>query len=196
MRTPGACGGVKWGQTSLSLRLGIKGILRTAVEQESPGSSLSRQVRNHGGRNAIKVVAVVFLTHGNDVELRAKPRRETKNSCQCCSPPLESMLGVRSLKPKPNQTLLEISTDFASVTGPRNCFSELVTTNACLANHPGTSAFPPPPASVSPRRTQGLGASAGRLENFCQAGLAQPGACRHAARHCHLVAGGCIADDS
>lgn len=136
MRTPGACGGVKWGQTSLSLRLGIKGILRTAVEQESPGSSLSRQVRNHGGRNAIKVVAVVFLTHGNDVELRAKPRRETKNSCQCCSPPLESMLGVRSLKPKPNQTLLEISTDFASVTGPRNCFSELVTTNACLANHP------------------------------------------------------------
>lgn len=58
-RTPGACGGVKWGQTSLSLRLGIKGILRTAVEQESPGPSLSRQVRNHGGRSSLKVVSSV-----------------------------------------------------------------------------------------------------------------------------------------
>lgn len=123
-RTPGACGGVKWGQTSLSLRLGIKGILRTAVEQESPGPSLSRQVRNHGGRSSLKVVSsVAHISYPRKRRwLCAKPRQETKNSCQCCSPPRESVLGVRSLKPKPNQTVLEISTDFASVTGPRKLF--------------------------------------------------------------------------
>jgi hypothetical protein len=62
MRTPGACGGVKWGQTSLSLRLGIEGIPRTAVEQESPAPSPSRQVRNHGGRSSLKVVSAAYIS--------------------------------------------------------------------------------------------------------------------------------------
>lgn len=89
----------------------------------------------------------------------------------------ESMLAVRSLKPKPNQTLLEIATDFASVTGSPKLFLR-ARDNQCILlqiapKPPGTLAgTPPPPHPLPPARPGGLttlGASAGRLENFCQA---------------------------
>lgn len=139
----------------------------------------------------------------SDAGLRAKPRPKTKNSCQCCSPPRESVLGVRSLKPKPSQTLLETSTDFAAVTGPRtvspsscqrSCALEITpeppgtTANTRLHHHP----------SGSPRRAQSRVAVCSPTGKLLRgrAAVALPGAGRHAARHCHLVAGGCVADDS
>lgn len=116
MRTPGACGGVKWGQTSLSFRLGIKGILRTAAEQLLGLPFLGRS-RSVGKESFSRWSGGVCLSPTeSDARLRSKSKRETKKSCHCSMPLTEFMLRVQSLKPKPNQIPLETSTDFVSIT--------------------------------------------------------------------------------
>lgn len=173
MRTPGACGGVKWGQTSLSLRLGIKGIPRTAVEQESPELSLSRQVRNRGGRSSLKVVAVACISH---------PRKRSRAPCKAQTRDKESLselfassrIDAWCTAPKAKTKLntpgninrLCICDRFPKTvsSGARD--------NKCMPlqiapKPPGTSAGPPPPPHpLPPARPRGLKAWVHLLEDW------------------------------
>lgn len=169
MRTPGACGGVKWGQTSLSLRLGIKGILRTAAEQEAPGPSLSRQVEIPGEGISRVVVAAMACASRPRKATRGSvqsPDERQRRSCQCCTPPTELMLRVRSLKPKPNQTPVQTSTDFASVTPPHTHTKLFlrVCDNECVPCKSPQSQ--PGPRRVSPARPGELKAGARLLAGW------------------------------
>lgn len=142
MRTPGACGGVKWGQTSLSFRLGIKGILRTAAEQllGLPFLGRSRSVGKKSFSRWQRWRVPLAHRKRRPAPLKVQTRDKEKLSLFYASYRIHASCTIPKAKTKPNTSgnmhRLCICNIPPSHPRQQNCFSKFVTTNVFLANRP------------------------------------------------------------